>query len=49
MRPMSISATGSAGADEPPSCATADSEGGEAGLEVVGEVTGPSTDASACR
>ena len=49
MRLMSISAPGSAGfagAGEPPSCATADSEGGEAGSEVVGEVTGPSTDAS---
>ena len=49
MRPMSIRApgsAGSAGAGEPPSCATADSEGGEAGLEVVGEVAGPSTDAS---
>ena len=49
MRPMSIRAlgsAGSAGAGEPPSCATADSEGGEAGLEVAGEVTGPSNDAS---
>ena len=49
MRSMSIRApgsAGSAGAGEPPSCAAADSEGGEAGLEVVGEVTGPSTDAS---
>ena len=49
MRPMSIrapSSAGSAGAGEPPSCAADDSEGGEAGLEVVGEVTGPSTDAS---
>ena len=49
MRAMSMRAPGSAGSagvGEPPSCATADSEGGEAGLEVVGEVTGPSTDAS---
>ena len=49
MRSMSIRApgsAGSAGAGEPPSCAADDSEGGEAGLEVVGEVTGPSTDAS---
>eukprot|EP01045_Picozoa_sp_COSAG04_P043882 COSAG04_NODE_14607_length_561_cov_31.402597_1_plen_95_part_10 len=49
MRSMSIRAlgsAGSAGAGEPPSCATADSEGGEAGLEVAGEVVGPSTDAS---
>ena len=40
---MSISAPGSAGSagvGEPPSCAAADSQGGEAGSEVVGEATG---------
>ena len=43
---MAAGSAGSAGAGEPPSCAAADSEGGEAGSDVVGEVTGPSTDAA---